>query len=676
MAANDGGLGGPILRNRLWFFGAFRRRDTKTWAAGSYFTGEGTPEQRKKNGFPAAGEQAYTRQWANSGMLRLTNLVNDRHKWRIAFERLGIQTPLNDADNTRAPESGNRIPRPMEYHAQARWTSTVTSRLLLEAGYSTQFSKWRREQFEWNEGPDKAAYNNIANNTWSGAFWITGSQAERAQHLKASASYVTGSHNFKAGVEHRWGSIGLDHGPVAGDLRTHFLFNGFPIGVMVLATPLGSYQNEVNFDTGIYAQDQWTLGRWTLNLGTRVDLFKSRVPPQSAAAGAWVPARDFPAFPGARWNTIVPRVGVAYDLFGNGKTALKAIVHKYASQESTTLAVRRNPMSSFGWSAKQEFRTWNDLDANGSILGPGGRVQYEEVGPSPNRNWGTVNDAPRLAIDERPGHWEFNAQVQHELMGRVSLGFGWYRQTYHNFWYEDNVAQSYTDYTPFTITAPNDSRLGAYAGEPLLLYNLNPAAFGLSDRLIRNGSFNTRRYDGFEWTAQGRLPNGAFFGGSITTERTFENTCDQDNPNLARFCDAPRPFLTFYKAHLMHPLPGGVLAGVFVQGYPGPDIQAIYNVTSAIAGRPLTGGQIAPNGTFNILPRELYFLPYQQQVNLRFMRRFRFGNTTIMPDIDIFNLFNSNTVTQVNYTCCGPLYLRPLAILQARYARFGLQVDF
>jgi len=669
----DTGYGGPILKDKLWFFGGYRRRDTKTWQAGSFFTGEGTPEQRAKNGFPAAGTQGYSRSLANSAVLRLTNQLTPRNKWRLGFERLGSKFPLNDTDKTRAPESANRIPQPVGYHTQARWTSTLTNRLLLEAGFAMQYNKWRREQFEWNEG-QKSAYQNLADSTWAGAFWITGNQPEYAREAKANISYVTGSHNFKAGFQNRWGHVGLDQGVIYGDVRTYFHFNGFPIGLMVLGTPVGSFSANINHDTGVFAQDTWTLGRFTLNLGVRLDSFRSSIPPQSAPAGAWVPARNYPEFPGAKWNTVVPRIGVAYDLFGNGKTALKAMAHKYVNQEATTLAMAANPMSSFTWSARQEFRTWNDLDKNNSVVAADGRIQYEEVGASPNKNWGTAADAARTGVDNRPGQWEYNTSVQHELRPGLSVGVGYYRRDYFNPWREDNTLQAFEDYTPFSITGPVNAGLGSYSGQTLPLYNLNPAKFGQSDRLLRN-STTDRLYNGVEWTAQGRFGNGGFFGGSVNYERTFENTCDVENRNNTLFCDHPRAWQTQFKGHVAYPIPGGVMASAFLQGYPGPDIQATYNITSAIAGRTLYG-PTSQTIAINLLPREVFFLPYQTKVDLRFMRRFRFANARIAPVLDVYNLLNANTVTAINQTCCSARWREVTGIMQARFYRIGFELDW
>jgi len=691
------GFGGPIMKDKLWFFGAFRRRERKVWQGGSFFTGEGTPDQRAANGFPTAGSQGYIQEWANSGLMRITHSLSSKHKYRLGFERIGTKYPLVDTDNTRPPESADRIPQPVGYHTQLRWTSTLTNKLLLEAGLAVQYNKWRREQFEWNAG-QKSSYDNLINSNWQGAFWITGWQPEKSRNAKASVSYVTGSHNFKTGFEDRWGNVGLDQGPIAGDVRTYFYYNvlgnynpltntgmsvpgcqvcAAPVGVMVLGTPVGSFSADINHDLGIYAQDKWTVGKWTLNLGVRADFFRSSIPPQSAPAGAWVPARSFSEFAGADWKTVVPRMGVAYDLFGNGKTALKAAAYKYVNSESTTLAMAANPMSSYTWSAKQDFRTWNDLDHNGSVIGPNGQIQYNEVGPPSDKNFGTAAAGAQINVGNRPGQWEFNTVIQHELLQGLSIGGGWYRRNYFDYYIYDNTAQSYSDYTQYSIKAPNDPRLGTYANSTLPIYNLNPALFGQVTNTYRNAPNNLRErlYDGFELLANGRRQK-LFFGASANYERTHDGNCDQDNPNLNLYCTGPFVWLWQFKGHVAYTLPWDILASAFVQGYPGPAQIAYYNITSAIAGIPLTNNQIAANNTWNILPPNAYFLPYQRKLDLRFSRPFTVGRTKLRPDVDVFNVFNANTTTTVNSTCCGAAYMTPLTIMQARFVRFGLQVDF
>jgi hypothetical protein len=243
----------------------------------------------------------------------------------MGFERVGTKSQIGEVTSRLAPENSNRIPIPVGYHAQARWTSTLTSRLLLEAGFATQRSKWMRQQYEWNRGA-KSSYLKLSNSRQTGAWWITGQQPEVSYNAKASMSYVTGSHNLKVGFENRWANLGLDQQLIAGDIRQYYFIDAgsaryracqpgqvptvtcsFPVGAYVLATPLGNFGAQVDHDLGIYAQDVWTIGRWTLNLGLRADIFRSSVPPQQAPAGNWVPARSFPEYVGGDFKDLVPR---------------------------------------------------------------------------------------------------------------------------------------------------------------------------------------------------------------------------------------------------------------------------------------------------------------------------------------------------------------------------------
>ena len=296
----------------------------------------------------------------------------------------------------------------------------------------------------------------------------------------AKVSYVTGSHNFKAGIDHQWGY--LEHySPFNGDASRLNFFNGQPLSVVVLNTPIDVRQ-EMHADLGLFAQDVWTVRRFTFNLGARYDHFNAGTPVQEAPAGRFVPARRFDAIENApNWHDWAVRLGVAYDVFGNGRTALKAFVGKYVGGETMSLVGTRNPMN-----LKSETRSWTDLDGNRNILNADGSLQAAEIGPAINSNFGLDVGTTLLDPDlPRDGNWEQNVVLQHELRRGVSVSAGYYRRQYYSLQRTDNLAiEPDRDYTPFIITGPRDSRLPNGGGEAITLFNLLPSKLGAADNMV------------------------------------------------------------------------------------------------------------------------------------------------------------------------------------------------
>lgn len=361
-------------------------------------------------------------------------------------------------------------------------------------------------------------------------------------------------------------------------------------------------------------------------------------------------------------------------MFGTGTTAVKAHVNKYVAGMSMGLTQPYNPMN-----LQTEQRAWTGLNGDRTVLNANGSVQYEEIGPSRNANFGLNAGTTRLDPDLPRGYnWEQGVSIQQELRGAFAITAGYYRRQFYNLSWTDNLlVDPDRDYTPFTITAPRDPRLPNGGGEVITLYNLNPNKLGVVDNLVTASRNNRELYNGFEITANARLPRGAYLFGGVTTQRLAINSCDVDNPNARRFCATVPLFRTLVKFSAMHPLPYDIqLSGTF-QAKPGLNssgrsVGATYNVTSAIAGVPLTGGgSIA----VQLLRPDTVFPDYQNQLDLRVTRMFRVGQARVKALVDIYNVLNVGTIVQVNETW-GPLYGRPQLIMRARYMRFGTQIDF
>ena len=209
-------------------------------------------------------------------------------------------------------------------------------------------------------------------------------------------------------------------------------------------TPQDSYQS-MNADQGIYAQDSWTIGRFTINPGVRFERFNGSFGGRSVAAGRFVPARQFDRVDDMpNWNDVSPRFGFAWDVQGNGKTAVKVGTGKYVRAYSTGFAETYDP--EFYTSATL---TWIDLNgddvAQGVSLPPTTRgCVYRTTGCEIDfstlpANFGTKPLQNPSADIARPYQIETNVSLQREIVTGTSVTFSYFRRDYKNLIWSDNI---------------------------------------------------------------------------------------------------------------------------------------------------------------------------------------------------------------------------------------------
>src|SRR5262249_12707446 len=176
----------------------------------------------------------------------------------------------------------------------------------------------------------------------------------------------------------------------------------------------------LNSDLGAYAQDAWTMNRLTIHYGGRFEHFNASIPAESSAASTWIAARNFPEIPNVpNWNDWAVRLAGAYDLTGDGKTAVKANAGKYVASQAAGFAQGFN-----GMNGATQTRSWNDANGDKTILNADGSVQTNEVigGTS---NFGQITQRPDPNL-KRGYNWEYSALLQREIMPRTSVTVGYY----------------------------------------------------------------------------------------------------------------------------------------------------------------------------------------------------------------------------------------------------------
>jgi hypothetical protein len=413
-----------------------------------------------------------------------------------------------------------------------------------------------------------------------------------------------------------------------------------------------------------------------MNLGLRFDWFIGHLDEQSAPAGRWVPARTFPEIKDVpNWKDLDPRLGVSWDVFGNGKTAIKGSISRYVSSQTNQFVQSINPMTA--GAGATDTRTWTDLNRDGV-------PQANELGPSTNVNFGLPvfavrpDESLRTGWGVRPYNWEYNAQVQQELLPGLAANVGFYHRRYGNLTWTHNRALSLSDYAPFTISNP----LG---GEPVTLYNLNPAKRGIIDQVIEFAPGDEQIFDGLDVTVTGKFGRGGIVNSGAQMGRTQARTCTTSDPNTLRFCDVSFPFMgeNAYKVIVAYPLPYGIQASGVFQSFAGPRVLALYTVTSAIAGLTLTNGSINPAlpattgagaGVLLNEPGSLYG-ERSNRLDLRVTKVLRTGRARIEPIVELFNVFNASPVLNVN-TTYGPVWQAPTATAAGRMVKLGLRAEF
>jgi hypothetical protein len=683
-------FGGPIRRNRMWFLVAQRVSRTNTLVAFPARVLPGFPDgtQVPSGGFVVPHET-----------VRLTTQISPRNKLVWAFYKsqagtqrfdVGCAATSNNVVSCTAPEAAYALPQPLQYASQAKWTSPVSNRVLLEVGQSLAV-----QTFNFSYQPENGPLDVQHRNASTGLRTVASNTApyhyfSQIWNTVANISYVTGSHNIKTGVNYQAGyqtSQIEPHGDVS---LLGFVNNAAGIATPSTATLLSTpytRQENLNANLGIFAQDKWTRRRLTLTYGGRYDYFNASTPRQSAVAGRFMS----PAAVAARadiapvaclpcWNDWTIRAGASYDLFGTGKTALKTSIGKFLGQQALGLATNTNPLA-----GQNDTRQWIDRDGNGHVLDANGTPQFDELGVTANNNFGIPGVGgtqfdPNLP---RPTNWEESITIQHELLPKVSVTAGYYHRTFQHIQYTKNtLIDPLTDFTPFTITVPANANLPDGGGQVITMYNLNPAKRGVVNNVLTWSDENSRVYNGVEFSANARFGGSGFLFGGITTERTATNNCDgpattavnaaTSNPNNLRFCDQVPPFQTLFKASAGYTIPWDIqLSGTF-QSRPGISIGSTYTFNSAQAGIAITGG-----GTLSVQvvdPTTQYYASVKT-VDFRVSKAIRFGRRRLQVFSELFNVPNNATILTVNETV-GPLYFNPQAITQGRRAQFGAQIDW
>jgi len=340
---------------------------------------------------------------------------------------------------------------------------------------------------------------------------------------KAAMSYITGSHTMKWGYQA--GYMSNINTTYVGRQISYRFNNGVP-NQMSQRVGTNETSNSLLYN-GFYIQDQWTRKRLTLQGALRYE-----------SASSWAPAGEngiltdnefggpnlIPRTDGVQgYHDITPRMGAAYDVFGNGKTAIKTSLSRYVASEATEFASSVNPLGGSFSPGVTDLRTWNDSN--------GHRVPtLDDLGPSTNLAYGSTGVTTVAADNVRSGwgarkyNWEYVASIQHELLPGLALSTSYYRRWFGNLTYTQNLLVAPSDYTPFTLVSPLN-------GEQIKQYNLSPAKRGLFSGLVAFAPNDSILFNGLDFLLNGKFGRGGIVSGGVSIGRTVTSTCTSGSPS-------------------------------------------------------------------------------------------------------------------------------------------------
>ena len=757
----SGMYGGRIKRDKLWFYLVYRQVGGERTVPGMF--------TNKNAGNPNSwfvdfdkSKQAFNNSLERQGTIRLTWQATPRNKFNAHWSE-----QYNDANYAggggasvppTTPEASSRVLYIPSRQPHATWQSPITGKLLAEAGWGLYQARYRFGHR--NDGSDNKNMIQRLEQTGEpgcvGADCIAGlfSRLPRAPgqggfthslignlaSLRASLTYVTGAHNMKFGYQGGFGNPSQTYQNYTQvvQIRTS---RGIPnqLTQTLSVGPDTKYIRNL-IPTNFFAQDQWTHARFTLQGGVRYDSLISNYPDQRIGGPGWPYAPEEIFFPsrstaGYSWKDITPRAGVAYDLFGNGKTAIKFNIGKYL--EAITASNNDLDMNPIIRIATTSTRTWDDF-----TFGPGdprsGNFKPDcdlmsaaangECQRLDNQNLGkpvfTRNFDPNYVggWGNRAYNWSMGVSVQHEIVPRVSATLSFNRNWWGNWYVVDNRSTALADYTPFSIQAPLDPRLPNGGGYTISgLYNLVPTKVGQVDELAqsyKNFGDQTENWQGFDVAVTARLKNGVTVQGGTSTGRRFADGCSvrEKLPELGSgptgltnssvtanvnalgggpfalsvnnpYCRIAEPYRTDFRGLATYIVPkADVQLSATWASIPGDSLRADYTLSAtdqatiaAQIGRPLTG---AFNQVNLIAPATMWGARYNN-IDMRIAKIVRFRTSRTLVGVDIFNLLNADAVTNYNFgfvprTTANPTgaWLIPTAIIPARYARIAVQVDF
>ena len=638
-----GWLGGPIVRDKLWFAASFHDQALNQYLLGNY----------NANGTQVLDDNLM---WTISSKISWQATRNSQlsYFYTVQYKKIGHRNGGGLFADSQARNFSWKYPQVN----QVKWTAPLSSRVLVDvSGSLLRVSDNFRPEPGVNTG-DISHFDSVTN-TYTVALPNYHDNPEVRGVVQGSVTYVIGDHDVKTGYQYMREQSGFPYTSTSG-MRAVFR-NGVPDSVNTYNTPV-SYM-DYDSSHSVYVQDKWRPTRkLTLNLGLRFETNYGWQPATCQVQTTFVQAQCFPAVQGAPdWKAFAPRFSAIYDLFGDGKTALKLAANRYEVPPGVSYAAQINPIA-----VTNDTRAWSDLNHD---LVP----QLSELGPSTGFNFGTTNRySSTLAW---PVVNEYSVEVERQLPWNVVVSATYMRREGRRNIGPQNMAVPLASYTPLQVTE-------ATSGRQVTVYNQSPALIGKFDVLWDNVPALDSTYNGADLVVNKRLSDGWMLMAGASFGRTLGDIfCNNSVTCTAASSDLNNPNFAFRQGLVGNDVPVSLRVSGLYQMRWGVSVSATAqhftgfpeNTTVLVGGNTVKLTQVSQS--LVVEPRGTTRPPPVHSLDVSLRKTWKFRNVAFEPVLDAYNLMNAasllSRVTQV-----GPTYLTPVTIQRGRLIKLGVNVHF
>jgi hypothetical protein len=630
------GAGGPIMKDKLWYYGSFRYQHIEFM----YPTLPDRPFLTTINDYTAKVTYQLP---GNNKLIPYVMWGLKKQPYRHDSLLLG-----NTAFQEGEKSCWNQWNPGWVWKLE--WNKTFGSSVFAEARVAGWFDDWHQSARSSDPRKEDLSTNQVFGGNRN---WLR--HQNRPQSTGAISYYNDrwgGSHNFKFGYELQMDQSRVKDSSYPGNV-VNVLRNGVPSEVYFLASGVDS-DSRLYWYSG-YATDTWTRDRVSINAGLRLDHYRHMYPDQKRPASRFYTAEAFAGRDLTSWNLLAPRIGLSWDVSGGSKNVLKASYGRYYwNRSARDLVPNANPNSELQW---RRYR-WTDLNGNGvwdpgeegALLATRGGVATQDIDPN-------LKDT----YTDQVTFW-FERELA-EKFG-IRAGFVWNRHSRRDAtWNVLTPPEAYT--IPVQVIDPGpDGRAGtADDGQVLNLLNLNPALIGKTLNVFMNVPNYHEEARNIEFVANRRFGNRWSMTASYAVTWRNDHNAIPYNPN-----GAPQSGyipMTFIKLSGSVEPGWGLRLTPLVRYQSGTPYGRRANVSMNYGTQTV---QVEPTGTRR-MDAPLIF-------DLRTERRFALPkDTAVSVLVDVFNIANSNAEVDINIVSAST-YQWPIAVLPPRVVRFGAKFSW